>query len=434
MTPALKSFADAYALRAAVEPAMLRRRRETAMNTVLTRGLPTVADESWHYTNLRPLAERPFAPATPALLVPQFTTLSWFSHTPWPVIPTFNALPRLDLATPLPRGLRASTIAQIAASEPQEISTELSAPSEAEEDRWAELNVALFDDGLHLEIRETMASPIVVLHVIGAEEEAAVCHPRVNVRLAAGARATLIEHFVAALPGRIICNSVADIRLGRDAACEHLLLIGTHDAASHFARTEVEQSASSNCKQHTVVLGAGLARMDLAVRLTGRNSEFEGNFVAHAKGGRHVDYRAIVCHAAAATRSRQILRAVAGRRGRIVQNSKVVVKENCPDSDSSQSCRGILLAPDAEIDTRPQLEIYTDAVKCAHGATTGKLDANMLFYLLSRGIERQTAEALLVAAFLRDALASLGVAEVRQEIESRLIAELPTTGTGEEPR
>jgi Fe-S cluster assembly protein SufD len=264
--------------------------------------------------------------------------------------------------------------------------------------------------------------------VLGGESEAAVCHPRISLRLAAGVRATIVEQFISARPGRLICNSVTGVRVEPGAELEQHRIIASNDATTHFARTDIEQAEGSRARVHTVVLGAGLARLDVAVRLAGRDAQHDAHLIAHAPRGRHIDYRALVCHGAPATVSRQVLRAVAARRGRIVQNSKVIVEKDCPGADSTQSCRGMLLAADAEIDTRPQLEIYTDAVKCAHGATTGKLDANMLFYLLSRGIERKAAEALLVSAFLADALSGIGCDAVRREIESRLAGELPASG------
>jgi Fe-S cluster assembly protein SufD len=137
----------------------------------------------------------------------------------------------------------------------------------------------------------------------------------------------------------------------------------------------------------------------------------------------------VVRHAAARTVSRQTARAIASGTSRVIFNSKVVVDAGAAQAESRQSSRGLLLSPSAEIDSRPQLEIHTDEVKCAHGATIGRLDPNMLFYLLSRGLDRATAQSLLVYAFLGDVLTGMSVGSARAAIESALIAELPDSQT-----
>ena len=133
----------------------------------------------------------------------------------------------------------------------------------------------------------------------------------------------------------------------------------------------------------------------------------------------------IVTHAARDTRSRQTARAIASDSSRVIFNSKVIVNAGAKGADSKQSCRGLLLSPSAEIDTRPQLEIHADEVKCAHGATTGRLDPDMLFYMLSRGLDRETAQSLLVFAFLADVLTGMSLGSAREAIENALISQLP---------
>jgi len=149
--------------------------------------------------------------------------------------------------------------------------------------------------------------------------------------------------------------------------------------------------------------------------------------VGHAN--RHVDCVNIVTHGAPDTRSSQTARAIAGDESRVIFNSKVIVNAGAVRAQSQQSCRGLLLSPAAEIDSRPQLEIHADEVKCAHGATTGRLDPDMLFYMLSRGLDRDTAQSLLVYAFLADVLTGMSVASARTAIENALIAQLPDAQT-----
>ena len=144
---------------------------------------------------------------------------------------------------------------------------------------------------------------------------------------------------------------------------------------------------------------------------------------------RHIDCVNVVTHAAPDTHSNQTARAIASDVSRVIFNSKVIVNAGAVHAQSQQSCRGLLLSPTAEIDTRPQLEIHADEVKCAHGATTGRLDPDMLFYMLSRGLDRDTAQSLLVYAFLADVLTGMSVASARAAIENALIAQLPDSQT-----
>ena len=199
----------------------------------------------------------------------------------------------------------------------------------------------------------------------------------------------------------------------------------THADASHIDTLEIRQQRASRCKQFTVIEGGGLVRTNLEVHLQQPGAEFEGYALLVGHETRHVDCANIVRHDAPNTRSGQTARAIASGTSRVVFNSNVIVASGAPYAQSQQSSRGLLLSPTAEIDTRPQLEIHTDEVKCAHGATTGRLDPNMLFYLLSRGIDRATAQSLLVYAFLADVLTGMSSGETRAAIEADLIAQLP---------
>jgi Fe-S cluster assembly protein SufD len=174
-----------------------------------------------------------------------------------------------------------------------------------------------------------------------------------------------------------------------------------------------------------MVMGGGLVRANLDSHLEGAGSALESRSLLVGHDSRHVDCVNVARHVARRTSSRQISRSIASGTSRVIFNSKVVVEAGAANADSQQSCRGLLLSPSAEIDSRPQLEIHTNEVKCSHGATTGRLDPDMLFYMLSRGLDRETAQSLLVFAFLADALTGMSLSQERADIESALIAQLP---------
>ena len=233
--------------------------------------------------------------------------------------------------------------------------------------------------------------------------------PRVIIDASAGSSATVIEHHVRQGELTPLCNSATHISLNRDAQIEHYRVFESGPGSTHIDSLDVRQDRGSQCRQFTIVLGGGLVRASLDAHLQEPNASLDSYSLLVGHEDRHVDCVNIARHIAPDTRSHQTARAIASGTSRVIFNSKVVVEAGAVHAQSQQSCRGLLLSPSAEIDSRPQLEIRTDEVKCAHGATTGRLDPDMLFYMLSRGLDRETAQSLLVYAFLADVLTSMSV-------------------------
>jgi Fe-S cluster assembly protein SufD len=187
-----------------------------------------------------------------------------------------------------------------------------------------------------------------------------------------------------------------------------------------FDTVSADLAHESVYRLHCISTGAQAARSTLAVRLNGERAEL--NLAVAALGGRQQvqDAYALVEHHAPHARTEQTFRGIAAGRARVAFNGKIVVARGARGTDSRQSLRGLLAGPEAEIDVRPQLEIYTDDVRCSHGATAGKLDDNMLFYLLSRGLTPESAQRLLKWAFLEDVVAQIALPALRRQIEERL--------------
>jgi len=287
------------------------------------------------------------------------------------------------------------------------------------------LNTALFEDGLYLKVTGKVATPLVILHVLTAGGANNVAYPRVIVDAAPGASASIIEHYVDRGEHPPLCNSATHITTARDSRIEHYRLYDTGAGVTHIDSLRVRQDGNSLCKQFTVALGGGLIRTTLEADLNQPGASLDSYSLLVGHEARHVDCVNIATHNAPDTRSRQTARAIASGTSRVVFNSKVVVNSGAVHAESQQSCRGLLLSPAAQIDTRPQLEIHADEVKCAHGATVGRLDPDMLFYMLSRGLDRETAQSLLVYAFLADVLKDMSIPTARSAIEAALITQLP---------
>ena len=256
--------------------------------------------------------------------------------------------------------------------------------SDADQSRWALINTALFQDGLYLKVTGKVKTPLVILHVSTAEGANHIAHPRVIIDAVPGSSATIIEHHVEQGTHRPLCNSATHVAAGRDSKLEHYRVFATSAGAEHIDSLTLRLGGNSLCKQFTIALGGGLVRTSLEADLCQPGAYLDAYSLLVGHEARHVDCVNIATHSARDTRSRQTARAIASGTSRVVFNSKVIVNAGAVHADSQQSCRGLLLSTTAEIDTRPQLEIRADEVKCSHGATTGRLDPDMLFYMLSR--------------------------------------------------
>jgi len=421
---ALRSFAAQWGTRAA-DP--LLPLREQALQRFLKLGLPTTRDETWRHTSLRALAAQTFvdAPcktrgeiepnASFSLLNKADRAASLLMVNGYPSMPPDGMI----------SGVEVYSLRDVARLDPDTLLRFQEPLSDADQQRWSLLNTALYVDGLYLKITSRLPMPLVILHVAAAEGAGNIAYPRIIIEATPGSSATIIEHHVAQGEHTPLSNSNTHIAMRHDSQVEHYRVFATGADATHMDSLTIRQDQGSQCKQFTIVLGGGLVRTTLEAHLDKPGASLDSCSLLVGHQERHVDCVNLVTHAAPDTRSNQTSRAIASDTSRVICNSKVIVNAGAMRAQSQQSCRGLLLSPAAEIDTRPQLEIHADEVKCAHGATTGRLDPNMLFYMLSRGLDRDTAQSLLVYAFLADSLTGMSVASARAAIEIALIAQLP---------
>jgi Fe-S cluster assembly protein SufD len=425
MSAALRSFEAQWRARTADA---LQPIREQAMQRFLKLGLPNLRDETWRYTDLRSVAAQSFETApsyTRGAIDPDASLSLVTPELHAATVLMINGCPSLKADTSIINGIEISSIKELSRLDPKSLARFFPPATDADQRRWVLLNTALFIDGLYLKITRQITEPLIILHVSTGERAHEAAHPRIIIDAAPGSSATIIEHHVSHGDIAPLNNSNTHISLGEDAQLEHYRVYATGAGASHLDALDIHQAHGSHCKQFTIALGGGLVRSSLEAHLNQPGASLDSYSLLVGHADRHVDCVNIVTHAAPNTRSRQTARAIASDVSRVIFNSKVIVNAGAAGSDSQQSCRGLLLSPSAEIDTRPQLEIHADEVKCAHGATTGRLDPDMLFYLLSRGLDRETAQSLLVYAFLADVLTGMSVSSARAAIENALISQLP---------
>jgi Fe-S cluster assembly protein SufD len=400
--------------------------RQRAMRTLTEQGLPTARDENWKYVNLRPLEKVRFAPpgaqpSSPLTLDELPAPIARYARYTF-VDGVFA--PKLSAPT-THTGVRVESM-QLGASASGTTKSSLADAALARDLRFALLNEAFATDGASITVAAGTDCPscVELLFVATTDGKSGASYPRVDFKVESGARMGLIERHVSIRNDANFINSAVNVEIARDAIVQHYRVQHTGARAIWFDTLTAALAQNARYQIHAVNLGALSARSTVRVQMLGQQSEV-GVFNVSVGGKNQVhDTFALVEHVAPNARTEQSFRGISSGRARVAFNGKIVVHKNAQGTDSRQSLRGLLAGTDAEIDVRPQLEIYTDDVRCSHGATAGKLDDNMLFYLLSRGLDRETAQRLLKWAFLEDVVAKIEVPELRRQIEQSLAGQL----------
>jgi|SRR5579875_371788 len=481
-TSLTERIAQEHATVADVLPAgaVARARRRRALDALLAGGLPTSRDENWRYANLRPLERVRFAPARlrtdgaaagttaaeplaaeRAAPEPRAVSLS----LP-PPVPGFARYVFIDgvfapeasspVGAEAPVGLKSVGIESPVApgsavqwGSEAHVRVSTGAPLAAlaldgeprPEAAFALLNEAFALDGLRIEVgaaesRESRSgvhgsaqgsaptARIEVVFAASAPARLGASYPRLSILATPHARLELIERHLSAQDEPSFIDAAVEVRAQEGAVIDHYRVQQLGARAVWLDTLAASVGRSAAYRVRTIALGAQAARSTLHVRLEGEAAELGLHAVATADRQQVLDTQAVVEHRAPRTRTEEVFRGVAAGRARVAFNGRIIVQPGSHGADSSQTLRGLLAGAEAEIDVRPQLEIYTDEVRCSHGATAGKLDETMLFYLLSRGLDRDIARQLLKWAFLEDVVSKIGIGELRRQIEASLAGQL----------
>ncbi len=422
---------DEGLLRRAVEsrpgPEWLARFRHDSLARFLDAGFPSVRQEAWKYTNLAPVAER---------------AERWLAETAAPgadagrraaalgrdLIGELEAHTALFVDGRLDTGSLPRDLPDGVALEPL-LETGVPATDIVHGDAMTALNGALLTDGLRLALAEgaVLDRPLYLLFVVTGDSEAVVS-PRLVIEAGPGARATIVEHYAGEAEAERFTNVVTDIRQAEGARLAHYRLQQQPAASFQVSRLHAKLAAAAELDCHGLDLGGRLVRHDTMIRLTGRDARVALNGIYVTDGQQHVDNHTRIDHEAPDTTSTEDYRGVLKDRSRAVFNGKVMVHAGADGTDAAQSNRNLLLSDGAEVDTKPELEIYADDVKCSHGATVGQLDRTALFYLRSRGLDVETARHLLTFAFLREIVARAENAALGRRMERMLVGGLPEFG------
>ncbi len=397
--------------------------RQSGIERFATLGLPTTRQEKWKYTRLTALERRVFGLPEADATVPALDGVILAGAHRMVFV---NGRFRADLSDlgRLPSGVRATSLA--AALEAGEPALEPAFAKAAEEpDAFVALNTAYMGDGALLELAEgcVLDAPLQLLFVAGAGEDY-VTHLRNVVVAGANSRATVVEAYVAPDGGSYFTNACTELRLAEGARLDHLRLQNEDESAFHIGRVRADVGRAAGYRSQVFSLGAQLGRADIDVRLaTGAECDLDGLYLAGKR--QHVDHQTRIDHAEPHATSNQLYKGILDGAARAVFSGTVHVREDAQKTDAKQMNRNLLLSPRTEVDTKPQLEIYADDVKCSHGATVGQLDPVELFYLRSRGLDEHDARQLLIHAFANDLVDRVADDAVRDYVYRALDARLP---------
>jgi Fe-S cluster assembly protein SufD len=402
----------------------LRKLREDAFARFSEVGFPTTHDEDWRFTNLAPIARSSFHLAGKkfAQLVPGLE--SWIIDGCAARLVFLNGrfAPELSNAGALPKGIVAASMREQVEGNSDLLKAHLARYSDIQRDPFCALNTAFVEDGAYVHARRgtVLETPIHLLFVSSAEHAALMSHPRNLLIFEDQSQGTVVEEYVSLGRGAMLSNSVTELVAGEDANVSHYLIEREHREAFNISTLTIRQGRSANVASHSILLGGGLVRNNVHPVLAGEGGECLINGLFVGSGTQHLDNFMHVEHASPHSSSRQFYNGILDDRARGVFHGRIVVHKDAQKTDAKQTNRNLLLSDDAQIDTKPQLEIYADDVKCTHGATIGQIDENALFYLRSRGMDEAAARQLLLLAFASECVERMKTGPAQVYVE-RLI-------------
>jgi Fe-S cluster assembly protein SufD len=416
-----KALFESEARRA--KPGWLLPLREAGLARFAELGFPTLQQEDWRFTNLASLAKLPFKPimapapdgvAKEALAKVPFTSLGGHRL----VFIDGHFAPQLSNLLPTPKGTLLGSLAEALAVEAPGLEQHLGQSAKATDSPFAALNSAFFQDGAFIHVPTgTALEPVHIVHVATRAEPGASSHPRHLVVVEKEGRLTLLETYISLVDAPYVTNAVTECVIGEGAVVEHCKYQDESPQAFHLAALQLRLGRQCDWISHSIALGARLSRQNIRATLAGEGIECVLNGLYLTRGDQLADHHMVVEHAQPYCNSHEYFNGILDDRSRSVFHGRILVRPEAQKTDAKQTNKNLLLSDDATVDTKPQLEIYADDVKCTHGATVGQLDEDSIFYLRARGIGRATARRILIHAFAGEIIGRIRCAPAREELD-----------------
>ncbi len=411
------------------QPAWVLPLRKAGIARFAERGFPTTRDEDWRFTNVAPIAKLPFRPVfeagEPTISAEALAELT-FGRLPARRLVFVDGHYAAGLSTPGPdaAGLTLKSLAAALAADAALLEKHLARHASNEESPFTALNTAFFQDGafIHLARGQSIEVPIHLLHIATARESGATAQPRHVIVAEAGSRATIIESYVSLRDAASFTNAVTELVLGEEAAIEHCKFQDESPSAYHIAAICARLGRGTDFISHSVATGARLSRNNIRTVLAGEGLNCVLNGLYLTRGDQLADHHMVVEHAEPHCNSHEYYNGILDGKSKGVFHGRILVRQPAQKTDAKQTNKNLLLSDSATVDTKPQLEIYADDVKCTHGATVGQLNEESIFYLRARGIGAETARRMLIHAFAGEIIERVRHRGIREELD-RLIWE-----------
>jgi Fe-S cluster assembly protein SufD len=401
--------------------------RDRAFHLLADQILPTTREEEWRFTDISAIRETEFKPeqniesdfeAIEPLLFPESDHFMVFTNGKWDVSSNDDLPPGLfmgDLNTALSQ-------TALTPNPPLQRLYNCLGTQPGSEERFTLLNTAGFNDAAVIWVAKNtvIEQPIHLLFVSVAGDTPLLAQPRCLVVAEPNSQVTIVEEYLSIGEGESFTNSVTEIWLGENAAVNHTRIQQEHPTTAHIGKTAVSQSRDSRYTCNAISLGAKLSRHNLEIYQTGEQTQTTLNGLTMIADEQVSDTHSSIALTKPYATSRQLHKCIVDARAHAIFNGKVSVPRTAQLTDAGQLNRNLLLSPKARVDTKPQLEIVADNVKCTHGATVGQLDTNEVFYLQSRGIEAASARRLLVHAFAQEIIDQVPIESLRQRLSEEV--------------
>lgn len=396
--------------------------RREAISRFAELGFPSAGHEEWKYTNVAPIAKIPFRLAQDGLngvASAALARLGVESLVNNRIVFINGHYSRNLSSFQAPENVRIGSLSAVLGDHPASVEPYLARHASYQDQAFVALNTAWMSDGcfIHVPKGSVLGDPIQLIFFSTSQGEATVSYPRNLIVIDDESRASVVETYLGVKGEVYFTNAVTEIVLGKNSLVDHYKLQCESNSAFHVATLQVHQDRSSNFSSHSVSLGGALARNDFNSVLDGEGSECSLKGLYAVEGKQHVDNHTRVDHVKPHCISRELYKGILGGRAKGVFNGKIYVHGAAQGTDAKQTNKNLLLSEEATINTKPQLEIYNDNVKCTHGSTVGQLDQDAIFYLRSRGIGLQDARRLMSFAFASEIIATVKPLKLRSWFE-----------------
>jgi Fe-S cluster assembly protein SufD len=428
---------DQFSNRFAAQPRWLQSLRQDAFARFSEVGFPTTHDEDWRFTNVSTVANTAFELAGPETVSEEqlepFGASQFGSHLVF-----INGLFSKELSTvaALPKGVTVGSLAAHLKNDPASVEQHLGRYLNTQRDRFAALNTAFIEDGVFVYVPRgvVVEAPIYVLYVTIPGATPTMNHPRNLIVAEENSQVTVVEDYVSLGESITFSNAATELVAGDNANVSHYMIVREGEQAYNFSTLRIQQGRRANVATHSLLLSGALVRNNVHPVLAGEGSECLINGLFMANGRQHMDNYMLVEHASPHCDSRQFYNGILNGQSHGVFHGRIIVHKDAQKTDAKQTNRNLLLSDDAQIDTKPQLEIYADDVKCTHGATIGQFDENALFYLRSRGLAEAAARHVLLLAFANECLDRMNSLQIREHLEKLVVAGMPEAAIFAGPR